>query len=413
MMHYFLVMNTMFFVVLAYVTESPAKHPPQNRYEVNIAAGALDRQNTAVSFLLPDHPEDGVYLMNCDSGNTVFLQVNHNKAHFILEYLQAGESKTYTFIDSPLKDGEYPVHISGELDTNSISFASEGNEILNYFHGESEVPEELDPRFKRAGYIHPVFTPEGVRVTQHFNPARPHQYGIWSAWGRSEFQGRSTEFWGSHTESGRVVVDSIEEIREGPVYGGFISKHRFVDFSISEPVTALNEKWEVVIFHTNNRDNYHIFDLHISQTANTNNPVRILEHQYGYGGINIRGHDDWNGEGQMDFQSSEGHGRMEVSFERVRWSHLSGDVEGKRAGIGVLGHPENMNHPLGVFINETEPFFSYGPLPIGDLQIEPGSPYTTRYRMVIHDGDVDSGELDRLWNDYAYPPGVTVKKLNH
>lgn len=379
-------------------------------YEVTVTAGAFNRENTIISFPLPYKPDDGVYLLLDESEEEILVQVKNGTAYFIIDELLAYQSETYIFLEERLNTDASLSKISKETDANSIRFISNENELLAYFHQESNLPDDIDSRFKRAGYIHPVNTPEGVRITQHFNPARPHQYGIWSAWAYADFQNRSTEFWGSHLDSGRLAADSVEDIWEGPVLGGFIAKHRFVDFSAPEPETALNEEWRVNIFHPVDNDRYYIFDMEVYQTANTGNPVNILQHQYGYGGINFRGHDDWIGEGNMDFLSSEGFTRSEVSFNGVRWSHMSGKIEESLAGIGIMGHPDNADHPLGVFINEVEPFFSYGPIPVKELLIQPGSPYTMKFRFIVHDGEMSIEELDRLWEDFAYPPGVTVNR---
>ncbi len=44
------------------------------------------------------------------------------------------------------------------------------------------------------------------------------------------------------------------------------------------------------------------------------------------------------------------------------------------------------------------------------MQIAPGSPHVMRYRYITYDGEPDPDQLDRLWRDYAYPPGVTIEK---
>ncbi|MEX0773629.1 MAG: DUF6807 family protein [Balneolales bacterium] len=377
-------------------------------YTVTVSAGAFDRVDAIVSFSLPDHLDDGVYVMEGNSNDPVHLQVVDNKGRFILEYLNAGDSKTYSF-RAESESGGLPVEsVTKNINSPSISFKAAGKDVLSYFYNESEPPEGINPRFRRSGYINPVYTPEGVRVTQHFNPHRPHQYGIWSAWYRTEFQGRAPEFWGAHEDNGRVEADTLEAVWEGPVYGGFRARHRFVDYTVAEPKIALNEQWEVYVYQSTREGKYHIFDINITQTANTHSPVEIHEHIYG--GINIRGHDDWDGEGEMNFLSSEGYNREKVVGQRVRWSHMGGDVDGNYAGIGILGHPDNPNHPFGVFINDTEPFFSYGPVSLGDLTIEPDAPWFTRYRIITHDGEPDTEELEQLWNDYAYPPAVTVTR---
>jgi hypothetical protein len=59
-------------------------------------------------------------------------------------------------------------------------------------------------------------------------------------------------------------------------------------------------------------------------------------------------------------------------------------------------------------INPDDPFFNFAPTQLGPFEIKPGQPYVARYRYVVSDGPPDPKELDRLWNDYANPPQVTV-----
>ena len=83
-------------------------------------------------------------------------------------------------------------------------------------------------------------------------------------------------------------------------------------------------------------------------------------------------------------------------------------MDGKLAGIAILGHPENFRAPQPMRINPDDPFFNFAPSQLGQFEIKPGQPYVARYRYVVSDGPADKVELDRLWNDYANPPHVTI-----
>jgi hypothetical protein len=47
---------------------------------------------------------------------------------------------------------------------------------------------------------------------------------------------------------------------------------------------------------------------------------------------------------------------------------------------------------------------NFAPTQAGEFVIKPGEPYVARHRIVVFDGPPNREELDRLWNDYAYPP---------
>ena len=79
------------------------------------------------------------------------------------------------------------------------------------------------------------------------------------------------------------------------------------------------------------------------------------------------------------------------------------------AGVAILCHPDNFRFPQPMRLHPDEPFFCYAPSQLGDWAIEPGKPYVARYRFVVSEGPADKAEIERLWNDYANPPKVTVE----
>jgi hypothetical protein len=49
------------------------------------------------------------------------------------------------------------------------------------------------------------------------------------------------------------------------------------------------------------------------------------------------------------------------------------------------------------------------PSRLGPWSITADQPYVARYRFVVGDGPANRELLERLWNDYADPPRVTVR----
>ncbi|MDZ7720842.1 MAG: PmoA family protein [Balneolaceae bacterium] len=377
----------------------------QKKYEIHVSAGLFDRSDTVVSFYFPDSVEPGVYQLESSSGNNPVLQVDDsNKGWFILDELSMGESRVYEFSADPIESNN---HMSNQMDSTQITFLSEGQMVLSYYHGDNN-PTELDERYKRGGYIHPVYSPNGVVLTAHLNPMHPHQSGIWSAWTKTEFEGRNPDFWNIHNNTGRVdQADRLEKSWEGPVHTGFHARHFFKDLSAPEPLIAVNEEWKVYVYKSAKDHSYQIFDLVVTQSVNSGKPLILPE--YHYGGVGFRGNREWDNPENMTFLTSDGLGR-EGNETRPKWTHIGGLVGRELAGMTVMDHPKNFRYPQPVRIHPEEPYFVYAPTQLGEMRIEPGSPYTARYRYVTYDGEPNPEELDRLWNDYAYPPGVTVKE---
>ena len=59
-------------------------------------------------------------------------------------------------------------------------------------------------------------------------------------------------------------------------------------------------------------------------------------------------------------------------------------------------------------LHPNEPFFSYAPVQMGPLTIEPGRPHVARYRFATVDGPPDPALFERLWRDFAHPPAVSL-----
>lgn len=377
-------------------------------YEVTVAAGDIDRQATLVSFPLPSNlPSDDYQLVEPD-GTRIPLQVGSNRAWFVLDQLLAGEQRTYQLETGAAgTDG-----VTIDRQPRSLSMIVDGEPILRYWTDERPLPRaELDSIFLRGGYLHPVQTPSGRTVTGDYASGHPHHHGIWSAWTNTEFRGGTPDFWNMQHGTGAVVPMALDSTWTGSVHAGLHARHRYVDYSTAEPVTALYEQWKLQVYDLPSGAtavSYRLFDLTVTQSTASSSPLGLPT--YHYGGVAVRGPDEWYGPDNAHFLTSAGKDRSNGNETRARWTYIGGEVENERAGLAMLSHPENFRAPQPVRIHPEMPYFTFAPSQLGRWSIRPGDPYTARYRFVAFDGRPDPDTLDRLWNDYAYPPQVTVRR---
>ncbi len=375
--------------------------------EIRVDAGLIDRNHSIVSVHLPGHVEEGSYIIQDLDGREHSFQVDSdNRGWLVLNHLPAGDHHIFTFDSAKQVNSNLVSFVKND---QSITLRSGHREILSYFHDYNDPPASLDDRYRRGGYIHPVYTPGGSIVTNHLNEVQhPHHSGIWSAWTSTRYQDRSPDFWNIHNNTGRVDhYGGLIQAWEGSVTAGFKAMNQFIDLSAEEPVSVLLEEWVVRSYIST--DEYHIFDLVVTQSVRPSDPLILPE--YRYGGVGFRGHADWDDPENCIFLTSEGLGR-DGHATRVNWTHIGGLSDGKLAGITIMGHPSNFRHPQPVRIHPDEPFFNYAPQQLGEFTIEPGSPYKARYRYIVYDGEPDPAKLDRIWADFAYPAGVTILKNN-
>jgi hypothetical protein len=95
---------------------------------------------------------------------------------------------------------------------------------------------------------------------------------------------------------------------------------------------------------------------------------------------------------------------------RLLWAYLGGSENGHAAGIAVLGYPSNQGHPQ--FLDHTlgDPVINFSPTHDRDVTIEQNRPFRQLYRFVVLDGPPDDRLFARLYNDFAFPPQVTLQE---
>jgi len=378
-------------------------------HTVTLSAGGVDRRGTVVTFPLPTAPSADAYHLEPPAGPSVPLQVGDTRAWFVLDRLQAGQERTYQIEPGAISGMELGL----QQTERTVDISIGDTPVLRYWAKPRPVPPGVDPIYERGGYLHPVRTPSGRVITGDYPDDHKHHHGLWSAWTETRFRGRAPDFWNMGSGTGGVRVMALDSTWSGPVQAGLTARHRYVDRTGPASVTALYEEWTLRVYRVATGDEtpaYRLFDLIVTQTTASSSPLILPE--YRYGGVAVRGPNSWHGSDNARFLTSAGHTRAEGNRSRGRWNYFGGTVDGKRAGIAMLGHPTNFRAPQPLRIPPDMPYFTFAPSQLGQWRIAPGRPYEVRYRFVTFDGPPDPALLDRLWRDYAYPPTVTVQPAN-
>ena len=272
----------------------------------------------------------------------------------------------------------------------------DGDHAVLEFQARPTLPPGVPEIYRRGGYVAKIMTPSGRVVSDDFPTNHIHHHGIWAAWTKTVFEGRHPDFWNMGDGKGRVEYLNVDVATATRVQ----SRQRYVDMTIVPEKAVLEETFEVELRPslTGPRP-AHVFDVTLKQSCVTASPLQLSK--YLYGGLGFRGNHEWNGAGNCQFLTSEGIGdRQKAHATQARWCHISGLVEGQRAGIAILCHPGNFRAPQPMRIHPDEPFFCYAPPAGGEFSIQPGTPYVARYRCVVFDGEPDQAWLDELWQQF-------------
>ena len=283
-----------------------------------------------------------------------------------------------------------------------LRFSADGNVICDYQMEPGELPEGVSEVFAHGAHLHPLYSPGGRLVTGNHQPDHPWQRGVWIGWTKTEFGDSHPDFW-NMGKGGKITAEvrfeKLEKAWGGPE-AGFISKHVFLDHSHTPDQKVLNETWEVQVSQKALDGTLaNILDLTSTQTCASATPLKLPK--YHYGGLGVRGSEQWNPVDAVTMLTSEGHDRKGGDNSKARWVYLGGEVEGAPAGMAVLIHPSNFRFPQPLRLNPKNPQLCVAPSQEGDWSIEPGQPYISKYRLLIFDGKPDAKWIEAQWMAYS------------
>lgn len=380
---------------------------------ITVSAGDLDRADSVVRFRVP-HLEPGVYLLSGD-GVEVPLQVDKDGLAVMIEpKLEKGGSRTYEVL--PASMAQSREKLKATVNGDVLTLEGENGPLLKYQMQAASVPEGTLPIFSHGAHLHPVYSPAGRVVTGNHPPDHPHHRGIWMSWTKTEYGGRSPDFWNMGKDksgklTGEVRFGELSQSWSGVVHAGFLSLHEHLDHTSGVEKNVLSEAWQLLVYAPfKDPVARHVFDLVSAQRLVGTEPLTLPK--YHYGGLGVRGSREWDEVYAVTMLTSNGDDRVAGDSTKGKWVYMGGKVDGQQTGLVVLIHPRNFRFPQPLRLNPKNPQLSVAPSQEGDWQIGPDENYVSLYRFVVLDGDVDRGLLEKWWLDYANPVSVTVKTGN-
>ena len=284
-----------------------------------------------------------------------------------------------------------------------------GRHVLTYNKTDS-VPDGVDPKYARSGFIHPISTPTGRILTDGYPlPHHTHQHGIFFAWTKASFEGKEVNFW-EHTPNGATVRhDKVLELTNKEAFAEF--RVRLVHVRGEKEI--LHEIWTVRVHAKNG-----FIDFTSEQSCATKSP--LILHKYHYGAMAIRGSRQWF---DLDFEkaqsaatkngtklkvaepcemlTSEGHTRANGNHTRPQWVSMTGLIDNEPVALTLVPHPSNFRHPQHVRLHPNMPYFCFIPTVEKGFRIEPNKPWISRYRIVAQDGKPDPARLNKIQSTFA------------
>jgi hypothetical protein len=415
-----------FVLFLIFTFVLPSKGQKREVLHFYIESGAFQRINTPVSVSLEaTSKSDTLSFQLYEKINGLMVEKSFQIEPGYIPLLwmildgttNTGAKREFFLYINELKESQKA--ITAELTAESVVLKKGDSEILHYRKEILYPPSGVDSSYKRSGFIHPFLSPSGNVLTRVSPPDHYHHVGIWNPWTKVKIGDHVTDFWNLYEKQGTVRFAGINSTISGPVYGGFSVKQDHIDFQGSKPEElAINEVWEVRAWNSEPLIGLkaYMVDLTTFLSVAGRSPIVFEAYRYG-GGIGIRVNEEWTRD-NSNVLTSEGKTRVDADGTRARWTDLNGFFKDKgESGIVFFSHPSNREHPEPMRVwpidannGRGDVYFEFCPIRYKDWTLYPGNTYRLKYRMVVYDGKIDKKTADRLWNDFAYPPVVTLIK---
>ncbi len=379
-------------------------------------------------------PLDGLNY-NTDKGNLVLYEVTSGKEQEIPSQLETGHSARLWFILSGkstpgsvrkfvIKRNENALPaksvspISLKQDYKDLSLVINDKPILNYRFATTYPPEGVNPIFKRSGFIHPLWSPEGEVLTRIQPPDHRHHYGIWGPWTHTHIGDRQVDFWNLGEGQGTVKFAGFLSEVQGAIFSGFKALQQHIDFGAKgEDQIAMNEILDVRAWNADKAEKVWVIDYTTSLNCPLDSGIMLDAYRYG-GGIGFRATEKWKKD-NCTVLTSDNKTRADADGSYARWCIVegeSGTPEG-RSGILFMSHPSNRMHPEPMRVwpldangGRGDMYFEFVPIRHDDWKLDQHKEYTLKYRMIVFDGKMDAKTAEMYWNSFAYTPEIKFIK---
>jgi hypothetical protein len=254
---------------------------------------------------------------------------------------------------------------------------------------------------ERRPFCFPVVGPDGVALTELGKPHDPtgshaHHDSLWVA--HANVNG--VDFW---SERGGVIAhERFEVMEDGPVFSRLVQAARWLDGTAE----LLSERRTVMLHRT--PEAYRLLDVELALTPAGTREVTFARTTFGFLAARVaQSLTVFDGGGAIT-NARGGRNERGCHLKRAEWIDLSGPIGPDRwGGIALLDHPDNPRHPT-VWHCRDDGWAGAALCADGPFVLEAGATLRLRYRVVLHRGDVVTGEVAARFAEFAARPTVEL-----
>ena len=275
-----------------------------------------------------------------------------------------------------------------------ILFTEEGEKIFFY---QSE-PKNIDGKYERTNYIHPLWGMDGEVLTEDFPADHLHHRGIFWAWHQVWIDGKRIgdpwelkNFEQNVSEIEFFVRDDAGILKTEVEW----KSNQWIKLGKKAPYLQENTK---ITIHPENR-NYRRIDFEISLLALEENlSIGGSEDEKGYSGFSVR----LKLPEDVEFCGPEGEVKPQTTavisdgFINISGSMGNG---GKNAGVVIVDHPENPGYPQPWILRAKNSMQNAAYPGNKTIQVSTTEPLVLKYSLIVYSGKMKTRKIIRILDE--------------
>ncbi len=303
----------------------------------------------------------------------------------------------YVWLTISVMPGMAEVHLKPQ--ENQIDVQINGKSVATFLY-KSDMPKPV---------LHPLKTLSGITLTRGFplqkiegeSQDHPHQHGLFFTYDKVNEEG----FWNNTKIPPQIKVTQVTA--KSGEQGEITATMHWM----AKSGKTLLEEQRTMVF--SNAKDYYSIDFSIKLTA-LDTAVVFDDTKEGMFGIRVA---DWLAEksGNAQYLNAAGDTTEDgVWGKRAAWVRLQGHKDGKKLGIVVINHPASVNYPTfwhvragGLFAANPlgqevfEKFHKKSDAKPFRLTLERGQSAWFKFRLLVHDGEMEKSDIDRIAEKYG------------
>lgn len=287
---------------------------------------------------------------------------------------------------------------------------------LDIYLGEVLLTRYVYESVPARPYFYPLFAPQGIPITRNYPMVpdvpgeitdHPHHRSLWIAHGEVNGADNWSEG-GNHAKTNHLEFLSLES---GTVFGRFVSKSVW---ATHDDIPLLEQTLETIAWNIDT--DVRMIDFKISLEAMAESVLMGDTKEGGILSLRVATALDGKHGGQIT-NAYGGVGEAETWGKAANWCDYSGTMGYQPVGVAIFDHPYSFRYPTHWHVRDyglmtANPFgYSYftNNKKNGDHTLRQGEKLEFSYRMVLHLGDCETGNISQHYLNFVNPPSLSIE----